>query len=43
MYDFYDLKEIDNNKKDKKIEYDINDDKIGTFIKGCEIIKKKWD
>ena len=35
-YDFYDLKEIDKNKKNKKIEYDINNDKIGAFIKGGE-------
>ena len=40
-YDFYDLKEIDKNKKNKKIEYDINNDKIGAFIKGGEIITKK--
>ena len=40
-YDFYDLKEMDKNKKNKKIEYDINNDKIGAFIKGGEIITKK--
>ena len=40
-YGYYDLKEIDKNKKNKKIEYDINNDKIGAFIIGGEIITKK--
>ena len=40
-YDFYDLNEIDSTKKNKKIDYDINDEKIGVFIKGGEIISKK--
>ena len=37
-YDFYNFEEINNNKK---IEYKINSDKIGAFIKGGEIIQKK--
>ena len=40
-YDFYDYNEIDKSKKNKKIEYEINNDKIGAFIKGGEIITKK--
>ena len=40
-YDFYDLNEIDSTKKNKKIDYNINDEKIGVFIKGGEIITKK--
>ncbi len=37
-YDFYNFDEI---KKNKKVEYYINRDKIGAFIKGGEIIPKK--
>ena len=37
-YDFYDYKEV---KKNKKIDYQINPNKIGAFIKGGEIIQKK--
>ena len=37
-YDFYSFEEI---KINKKIEYKINKDKIGAFIKGGEIIPKK--
>ena len=37
-FDFYDFEEIKNNKK---IEYKINPEKIGAFIKGGEIIPKK--
>jgi alpha 1,3-glucosidase len=37
-YDFYDFYEI---KNKKKVEYKINPDKIGAFIKGGEIIQKK--
>ena len=40
-YDFYDLNEIDSDKKNKKIDYNINNEKIGAFIKGGEIITKK--
>ena len=40
-YDFYDLNEIEKNKINKKTEYNINNDKIGAFIKGGEIICKK--
>ena len=40
-YDFYDLDEIDSDKKNKKIDYEINEEKIGAFIKGGEIITKK--
>jgi len=40
-YDFYDLNEIDSSKKNKKIEYNISNEKIGAFIKGGEIITKK--
>ena len=40
-YGYYDLKEIDKNKKNKKIEYNINNNKNGAFIKGGEIITKK--
>ena len=40
-YDFYDLNEINRNKINKKTEYDINNGKIGAFIKGGEIICKK--
>ena len=40
-YDFYDYNEIESNKKNKKVEYEINNDKIGAFIKGGEIITKK--
>ena len=40
-YDFYDYSEIDKSKKNKKIEYEINNEKIGAFIKGGEIIPKK--
>ena len=40
-YDFYDLNEIDSDKKNKKIDYNISNEKIGAFIKGGEIITKK--
>jgi alpha 1,3-glucosidase len=37
-YDFYNYKEVKNNKK---FDYQINPNKIGAFIKGGEIIQKK--
>ena len=40
-YDFYDFNEINQSKINKKIEYEINNEKIGAFIKGGEIITKK--